>query len=93
MPKAVAVLAVVVLTAVAGLIKLPEFVCMWRVSRLDFNAALIAPYCCSRSCRATCLNVAQASRGLAARISFASSRFLYRPECAAVLRQSPARTR
>lgn len=40
LPKAV--LAAVVLTAVAGLINFPELVRMWRVSRLDFNAAFIA---------------------------------------------------
>lgn len=40
MPKAV--LAAVVLTAVAGLIDLPQLLRLWRVSRLDFNAAAIA---------------------------------------------------
>lgn len=37
-----AVLAAVVLTAVAGLIDLPELLRMWRVSQLDFYAAAIA---------------------------------------------------
>ncbi len=40
LPKAV--LAAVVLTAVAGLIDLPEMARLWRVSRLDFAAAVIA---------------------------------------------------
>jgi high affinity sulfate transporter 1 len=40
LPKAV--LAAVVLSAVAGLINFPELLRMWRVSRLDFQAAAIA---------------------------------------------------
>lgn len=40
LPKAV--LAAIVLTAVAGLINFPELLRMWRVSRIDFNAAAIA---------------------------------------------------
>jgi MFS superfamily sulfate permease-like transporter len=36
------VLAAVVLSAVAGLINFPELLRMWRVSRLDFQAAAIA---------------------------------------------------
>ena len=40
LPKAV--LAVVVLTAVAGLVDFPALFRMWRVSRLDFYAAAIA---------------------------------------------------
>ena len=40
LPKAV--LAAVVLTAVYGLIDLPALVRMWRVSRIDFYAAVIA---------------------------------------------------
>src|SRR5262249_21272163 len=40
LPKAV--LAAVVVTAVLGLVDFPALVRMWRVSRLDFNAAAIA---------------------------------------------------
>ena len=40
LPKAV--LAAIVLTAVSGLIKFPELLRMWRISRIDFNAAAIA---------------------------------------------------
>jgi anti-anti-sigma factor len=40
LPKAV--LAAVVLTAVAGLVNIPALVRMWRVSRMDFYAAVIA---------------------------------------------------
>ncbi len=40
LPKAV--LAAVVLTAVAGLVDVPALIRMWRVSRLDFYAAVIA---------------------------------------------------
>lgn len=40
LPKAV--LAAVVLTAVAGLVDVPAFIRMWRVSRIDFLAAAIA---------------------------------------------------
>src|SRR5262249_51643517 len=40
LPKAV--LAAVVLTAVAGLVDVPALVRMWRVSRIDFLAAVIA---------------------------------------------------
>ncbi len=40
LPKAV--LAAVVLTAVLGLLDFPALVRMWRVSRLDFSAAIIA---------------------------------------------------
>jgi sulfate permease, SulP family len=40
LPKAV--LAAVVLTAVAGLIDVPALLRMWRISKLDFYAAIIA---------------------------------------------------
>lgn len=40
LPKAV--LAAVVLTAVAGLVDIPALIRMWRVSRIDFFAAVIA---------------------------------------------------
>ena len=40
LPKAV--LAAIVLTAVSGLLDFPALLHMWRASRLDFNAALIA---------------------------------------------------
>lgn len=40
LPKAV--LAAVVLTAVGGLINIPELTRMWRISRMDFYAAAIA---------------------------------------------------
>ena len=55
LPKAV--LAAIVLTAILGLFDFPALLRMWRVSRLDFYAALDRHrrrFCCSASCRASC---------------------------------------